>query len=97
MCRLDFIWMQGLWICSCQFSCRQINFHCELCIFVLLQIETNKVMTDRNLLFLNMTMNDKNETVDVCLVEKQQIPVYSFWSDTIRTGTNNLPHLRRAR
>ena len=54
-------------------------------------------MTDRNLLFLNMTMNDKNETVDVCLVEKQQIPVYSFWSDTIKTGTNDLPHLRRTR
>jgi hypothetical protein len=54
-------------------------------------------MTDRNLLFLNMTMNDKNETVDVCLVEKQQIPVYSFWSDTIKTGTNDLPRLRRTR
>jgi hypothetical protein len=45
-------------------------------------------MTDRNLLFLNMIMNDKNETIDVCLVEKQQIPVYSFWSDTIRTVTH---------
>jgi hypothetical protein len=58
--------------------------------FVLLQIETNKVMTDRNLLFLNMSMNDKNETIAVCLVEKQQISVYSFWSDTIKTGTNDL-------
>ena len=47
-------------------------------------------MTDRNLLFLNMTVNDKNQTIDVCLVEKQQIPVYSFWFDTIRTGTNDL-------
>jgi hypothetical protein len=38
------------------------QFQFELCIFVLLQVETNKVTTRGSLLFFNMTTNDQNET-----------------------------------